>query len=37
MSDPEKKNGNSVAINLIIGVAAVSGVIWLVINCPTCH
>jgi len=37
MSESEKKNTHSVVLNVIIGIAAVSGVIWLVMSCPTCH
>lgn len=37
MSEAEKNSGNSVVLNIIIGIAAVSGIIWLVMNCPSCH
>jgi len=37
MSESEKKRDSSVVLNVIIGIAAVSGIIWLVMHCPTCH
>jgi len=37
VNEPEKKSGSSVVLNVIIGIAAVSAVIWLVTHCPTCH
>ncbi len=37
MSESEKKRDSSVVPNVIIGIAAVSGIIWLVMHCPTCH
>jgi len=37
MSESEKESANSVVLNVIIGVAAVSAVIWLMTHCPTCH
>jgi len=38
MNEPMKKsNTSSIVLNIIIGIAAVSAVVWLVTNCPTCH
>jgi len=33
----EEQNRGSVILKVIIGIAAVTGVIWLVMQCPTCH
>jgi len=32
-----KQSSGSVIINVIIGIVAVSAIIWLVMHCPTCH
>ncbi len=37
VSEPEKKSTKSIILNVVIGIAAVSGIIWLVMHCPTCH
>jgi len=38
MNDSSEKRGSgSVVVNIIVGIAVVSGVVWLVMHCPTCH
>jgi len=32
-----KQSSGSVILNVIIGIVALAGVIWLVTQCPTCH
>ncbi len=37
MSGKENKASNAMVLNIIIGIAAVSVIVWLVTHCPTCH
>jgi hypothetical protein len=38
MSELTTKQGNgSVVLNIIIGIVVVSGVVWLLMTCPSCH
>jgi len=32
-----KRSRGSIILNISIGIAAIAAVIWLVMDCPSCH